>query len=86
MEDAPEETTGTEGLDEVNSPTELDEASILGDVNADGEVDIFDLVRLRKYLAGVDVALNESAADVNEDNEIDIFDLVRLRKSLAGIL
>ncbi len=57
---------------------------IPGDVNDDGEVDIFDCVRLKKYIAGFDVTISEANADVNGDGEIDIFDCVRLKKYLAG--
>ena len=57
---------------------------ISGDVNDDGEVDIFDCVRLKKYIAGFDVTISEANADVNGDGEIDIFDCVRLKKYLAG--
>ena len=45
---------------------------IPGDVNDDGEVDIFDCVRLKKYLAGFNVTINASNADVNGDGEINI--------------
>ena len=58
---------------------------IPGDVNDDGEVDIFDCVRLKKYLAGFSVTINASNADVNGDGEVDIFDCVRLKKYLAGM-
>ena len=59
-------------------------SQIPGDVNDDGEVDIFDCVRLKKYIAGFDVTISEANADVNGDGEIDIFDCVRLKKYLAG--
>ena len=58
---------------------------IPGDVNDDGEVDIFDCFRLKKYLAGFNVTFNASNADVNGDGEVDIFDCVRLKKYLAGM-
>ena len=58
---------------------------IPGDVNDDGEVDIFDCVRLKKYLAGFNVTINASNADVNGGGEVDIFDCVRLKKYLAGM-
>lgn len=58
-----------------------------GDINNDGEIDITDLVILRKGLAGL-VELNEKeslAADINKDGNVDITDLVILRKYLAGL-
>lgn len=55
-----------------------------GDVNGDGEVDGRDLVRLRKYLAGVpEIVIVEANANVNGDDVVDILDLIRLRKYLA---
>ncbi|MBD9283193.1 MAG: hypothetical protein EGQ67_09215, partial [Clostridiales bacterium] len=48
-------------------------------------VDIFDCVRLKKYLAGFNVTINASNADVNGDGEVDIFDCVRLKKYLTGM-
>lgn len=55
-----------------------------GDANGDGNVDVLDLVRLRKSLAGNQVQLNASCADLNGDGEVTILDLVRLRKLLVG--
>ena len=55
-----------------------------GDVTGDGIVDGLDLIRLRKYLAGVaDTEIVEANANVNGDDTIDLLDLVRLRKYLA---
>ena len=55
-----------------------------GDVNGDGAVDGRDLVRLRKYLAGVpETEIIEANANANGDDVIDILDLIRLRKYLA---
>lgn len=58
----------------------------VGDIDLDGNVNITDLVRLRKYLAGTET-LNEEQknnADVNKDGNVNITDLVRVRKYLAG--
>lgn len=55
-----------------------------GDVNDDGVVDLKDLVRLRKYLAGADVVIHMGNADVNGDGLVDLKDLVRMRKYFAG--
>lgn len=55
-----------------------------GDANGDGNVDVLDLVRLRKSLAGNQVQLNASCADLNGDGQVDGLDLLRLRKLLVG--
>ncbi len=55
-----------------------------GDINGDGKVDLKDLARLRKYLAGADVEINMNSADVNGDGKVDLKDLARLRKYFAG--
>ena len=58
-----------------------------GDINNDNEIDITDLVILRRGLAGlVELTSNENlAADINHDNNVDITDLVILRRYLAGL-
>ncbi|MBQ2899916.1 MAG: dockerin type I repeat-containing protein [Oscillospiraceae bacterium] len=56
-----------------------------GDSNNDGEVNVFDLLVSRKYLARISTEINMSASDVNGDREVDVFDLLMLRKYLAGI-
>jgi len=57
-----------------------------GDLNQDSEIDITDLVILRKYLAyDSDDGLELLAADLNHDDNIDITDLVILRRYLAGL-
>ena len=58
---------------------------IPGDSNNDGEVDVFDLLILRKHLAGIPEEINLNASDVNADGEVDVFDLLLFRKYLAGM-
>ena len=55
-----------------------------GDVNGDGTVDILDLIRLRKYLAQVNVEINSVNTDLTGDGLVNADDLVRLRKYLVG--
>ena len=54
----------------------------LGDTNADGSVDVKDLVRLMKYISGAEVTIYGS--DVNGDGVTDTRDLVRLMKMIAA--
>lgn len=58
----------------------------IGDVNADGTVDIRDLVRLKNTAAGNGTANDVIRADINRDGA-DLFadDIVLLRKILLGI-
>lgn len=58
----------------------------IGDIDLDDEVNITDLVRLRKYLAGSETLTEEQKinADVNKDGSVNITDLVKIRKYLAG--
>ena len=57
---------------------------LLGDCNGDGNVDILDLVRIKKYSAGINVDFVMLNADLVADNEIKTDDIVRLRKKLLG--
>ncbi len=54
-----------------------------GDANGDGSADSADLARLKKYLAGYPVLLNDQA-DVNGDGRVDAVDLVLLYRRLSG--
>ena len=72
-----------------NYPTDIsiDDVTVetvypLGDVNKDGCVDILDLVRLKKIVAGISDATDK--ANVNEDSEINEQDLSFLRGIMLG--
>ena len=55
-----------------------------GNANADCEVNVLDLVRIKKYLAGLPVALSITASDLNGDGKIDALDLAAVRELLLG--
>ncbi|MCR1906009.1 phosphodiester glycosidase family protein [Intestinimonas butyriciproducens] len=56
-----------------------------GDVNGDGDVDIFDVYALSRYLAGYEVeGFIPANGDVNGDGDVDIFDAWVLQRRLAG--
>lgn len=57
----------------------------LVDINGDGQEDIKDLIRLKRFLAETDVTASE-AADVNCDGQKNSEDMAVLRKILLGIL
>lgn len=55
----------------------------IGDVTGDGNVDVFDAIRLRRFIAGEDVEVDRAQCDLNGDGQVDIFDLIRLQKALT---
>lgn len=61
------------------------ENSVRGDVNADGNFTVADLVLLQKWLLNVPNTklANWKAADLYEDNKLDSFDLCLMRRALT---
>ena len=51
---------------------------------AAGIINAYDLVQLMKYIAGLDVVLDEAVRDPNGDSVTDILDVIRLTRYLAG--
>ena len=69
-------------------------AALLGDVDGDGKVDIFDVSAIQKSLAGKTGYVNYNTlaaddlrlkiADVDRDGKVDIFDVSLIQKWMAG--
>ncbi len=59
-----------------------------GDANGDGNVNITDLIRMKKYAAGSAeyTKSNKSASDMDDNGSIDSIDLTIIRKLLLGVL
>ena len=58
---------------------------VTGYVNGDGDIDIFDVYALCRYLAGYEVeGFIYANSDVNGDGDVDIFDAWTLQRRLAG--
>ena len=64
--------------------SEKDISSVRGDINADGRLDVADLVLLNKWLLGAhDTQLPDwKAGDLCDDGRLDVFDLVLMRQEL----
>lgn len=60
------------------------EAFVTGDASGDGEVNILDLIRMKKYLAGAQKEIVAIAADLNRDLSIGVEDMAFFRKTLLG--
>lgn len=71
--------------------TALNEAEIAflsqveGDVNADGQFSVADLVCLSEFLLNDKALPNGKAADMIKDNRIDVYDLIKMREMIIGI-
>ena len=82
-------TACDQNLDDVNVVTKSGKVNIIefipGDVNEDDEVNVKDIILIRRYIAGgYDVELVEPAANVDENEEINVKDIILLRRFIAG--
>ena len=57
---------------------------LTGDIGGDGKVNTMDLIRLMKYLNGVETEVTAGSADVNGDGKENTMDLIRLMKLING--
>ncbi len=85
----PSETEPSETEPVVTEPSETKPSTpvvlLYGDANGDNEINMKDVLTLRKYLAGMEVEINMTLADANGDDEINMKDVLALRKYLAGM-
>ena len=54
-----------------------------GNINGDDEIDLFDLIRLRRYIVDSDNVEVFAQPDTNGDGEVNLFDLIRLRRYIV---
>jgi hypothetical protein len=78
--DAPQTTQTTQT---VPATTVAD--AKLGDVNADGKVDILDATLIQKYVASMNT-IDTSRADTDKDNRITVKDATQIQKLICGII
>lgn len=80
----PDTTTPTDSTTGTTTETIVNKAES-GDVNGDGEVNLKDVVLIRRYIAGGwNVSLDEIIADVNGDGTVNLKDVVLIRRYIAG--
>ena len=81
--------TATEPTATVTEPTttgtQADEI-LYGDANGDCEINMKDVLTLRKHLAGIEIMLHPLNSDANGDGEINMKDVLMIRKYMAGLI
>ena len=83
----PTDPTGTETEPSATDPTGTGaDEGMLGDANGDGNVNMKDVLLMRKYLAGMDVTYNAANSDCNGDGVVNMKDVLLLRKFLADMI
>ena len=60
-------------------------AVVYGDANRDGNVDITDLIALKKYCSGYSVNIDTSAVDADQNDIIDSSDMAKLKSVILGV-
>ncbi len=62
-------------------------AILYGDVNGDGEIDLLDIVRLKRNMLGwIDLSdIYMKAADVNRKDGVDLIDIVAIKNHILGV-
>ena len=69
----------------VNVVIEEEPSYKLGDANGDDEVDVKDVIAIRRHITGgYSVTINEAASNVNGDDKIDVKDAIVIRRYIAG--
>lgn len=60
---------------------------VYGDINGDGDIDILDIVKLKKHIldAGGLEGANIIAADANHDGNVGILDIVAIKRHILGM-
>ena len=63
------------------------EIVIYGDVNGDGDIDLFDFALIKRAILGVSEpsGIYWKAADCNKDGELDLFDFAVIKRYILGI-
>ena len=59
---------------------------LYGDANDDGEINMKDILALRKFIAGLSDHINKAAADVTGDSVINMKDVLLIRKFVANVV
>ena len=78
---------GVKGLKSFSDSSSLYSSELLGDINCDGAVDVFDLAPFRRGILSMIVSGSAAPAnsDINGDGSVNVADLVLLQRYLLGV-
>ncbi|MDE5765291.1 MAG: RICIN domain-containing protein, partial [Ruminococcus sp.] len=71
---------GGDGQKFVIEPSSTEKKTVIGDVNADGDFNISDLIMMQKFLLGNGTLTDWKTGDLCKDEKIDVFDMIMMRK------
>lgn len=63
---------------------DIENPTVTGDVNADGKVNVADLVAMQNFVLGRGELADWSAGDIFRDDRIDVFDIVIMRQIIIS--
>jgi len=69
-------------VSETSEPTEIKH----GDADGDGDITMKDVLAIRKFIANMEVEINEATADAYRDGAIDMKDVLVIRKFIANMI
>ncbi len=79
-----EPTTTEEPTTEEPTTTAPIEEDVLGDVNADGDLTVLDLVMMQKFLLGMGDLTDAAAGELHQDGVLNAFDLAIMKKLMLS--
>ena len=64
---------------------EVDLEYITGDANDDGEINVKDVISIRRFITGsYGTEIHNEAADANKDGEVNVKDVITIRRYISG--
>lgn len=69
----------------IDGDTKISGSGIAGDLNADSEIDVRDVIFLRRFITGgYGIESTNDVADINKDSGVDVRDVIFLRRFITG--
>ncbi|NLA78989.1 MAG: hypothetical protein GX845_05585 [Erysipelothrix sp.] len=71
----------------VTDPPDPETNGLLGDVNEDGDLNVLDMIKISRYIVGLEnfSERQKRLADVNGDSEINVLDMIKLSRKIVGL-